>query len=137
MMADRIVGGGDRRDIRGVPGPHGHFFCTARGTTPRWRAGIYADWAQAEGCTFESMAAVVEDGCVQQFQHFISNSPWDHEPVVAQIGADADCLLGGKRPALSSSTRAAFPSRAMARSRWPGNGRGGWGRSTIVRSRCL
>ena len=52
--------------------------------------------AQAEDCTFEAMAAVVEDGCAQQFQHFISNSPWDHEPVVAQIGADADRLLGGK-----------------------------------------
>jgi SRSO17 transposase len=32
----------------------------------------------------------------QQFQHFISNSPWDHKPVLAQIGQDADCLLGGK-----------------------------------------
>ena len=38
--------------------------------------------AQAQDCTFEAMAAVVEDGCAQQFQHFISNSPWDHEPVV-------------------------------------------------------
>jgi hypothetical protein len=28
---------------------------------------------------------VVEQGCAQQFQHFISNSPWRHEPVVAQI----------------------------------------------------
>ena len=42
------------------------------------------------------MAAVVEGGCAQQFQHFISKSPWDHEPVVAQIGRDADALLGGK-----------------------------------------
>ena len=53
--------------------------------------------AQAEDCTFESMAAVVDAGCAQQFQHFISNSPWDHKPVVAQIGQDADHLLGGKR----------------------------------------
>ena len=50
--------------------------------------------AQAEDCTFESMAAVVEGGCAQQFQHFISESPWDHEPVVAQIGRDADALAG-------------------------------------------
>src|SRR5690349_18360724 len=42
------------------------------------------------------MAAVVEDGCEQQFQHFISNAPWRHEPVIARIGRDADCLLGGK-----------------------------------------
>ena len=50
----------------------------------------------AETCTFEAMAAVVEEGCPQQFQHFISNSPWAHEPVVAQIAQDADGLLGGK-----------------------------------------
>jgi SRSO17 transposase len=49
--------------------------------------------AQAEAATF---AAVVEDGCEQPFQHFISNAPWRHEPVVAQIARDADRLLGGK-----------------------------------------
>jgi SRSO17 transposase len=52
--------------------------------------------AQAAEATFASMAAVVDQGCAQQFQHFISNSPWRHEPVVAQIGQDADRLLGGK-----------------------------------------
>ena len=52
--------------------------------------------AQAEVCQFASMAAVVEGGCAQQLQHFISNSPWDHEPVMAQIARDADRLLGGK-----------------------------------------
>lgn len=50
---------------------------------------------QASTCTFEAMAAVVEDACPQQFQHFISNSPWQPEPVVAQIGKDADLLVGG------------------------------------------
>ena len=52
--------------------------------------------AQAETATFAAMAAVVEDGCEQQFQHFISNAPWRHEPVIAQIARDADRLLGGK-----------------------------------------
>jgi SRSO17 transposase len=42
------------------------------------------------------MADVVEDGCAQQFQHFISNSPWDHATVINQIGQDADRLLGGQ-----------------------------------------
>jgi SRSO17 transposase len=42
------------------------------------------------------MAAVVEDGCEQQFQHFISNAPWRHEPVIEQIARDADRLLGAK-----------------------------------------
>jgi len=52
--------------------------------------------AQAVDCTFASMASVVDESCAQQFQHFISNSPWDHEPVLAQISQDADRLLGGK-----------------------------------------
>jgi SRSO17 transposase len=52
--------------------------------------------AQAEAATFAAMAAVVEDGCAQQFQHFISNALWRHEPVIDQIGRDADRLLGGK-----------------------------------------
>ena len=52
--------------------------------------------AQAADCTFAAMASVVDASCAQQFQHFISNSPWDHEPVLAQISRDADRLLGGK-----------------------------------------
>jgi SRSO17 transposase len=52
--------------------------------------------AQAEAATFAAMAAVVEDGCEQPFQHFISNAPWRHEPVIEQIGRDANRLLGGK-----------------------------------------
>jgi len=52
--------------------------------------------AQADEATFAAMAAVVEDGCEQQLQHFISNSPWRHEPVIEQIARDADRLLGGK-----------------------------------------
>jgi len=53
--------------------------------------------AQAQDCTFASMADVVDQGCAQQFQHFISNSPWQHEAVVGQIGRDADGLLGGQQ----------------------------------------
>ena len=66
---------------------------------------------QAQTCTFESMADVVEDGCAQQFQHFISNSPWDHEPVVAQIGRDADRLLGGKSDSCLIIDESSFPKQ--------------------------
>ena len=75
---------------------YGAFFRTrGRDNAPvarRYLQGL----AQAVEATFASMAVVVEQGCAQQFQHFISNSPWRHEPVVAQIGQDADRLLGGK-----------------------------------------
>ena len=52
--------------------------------------------AQAQTCTFEGMAAVVEGACPQQFQHFISNSPWQPEPVVEKLARDVDAVAGGK-----------------------------------------
>jgi SRSO17 transposase len=75
---------------------YGSFFRTRTRDNAVVAARYLSGLAQAEECTFTSMAAVVDGGCAQQFQHFISNSPWQHEPVVAQIGRDADRLLGGK-----------------------------------------
>ena len=90
---------------------HGHFFRTRTrhnvAVARRYLRGL----AQAEDCTFESMAAVVEGGCAQQFQHFISCSPWDHEPVVAQIGQDADRLLGGKPTSALIIDESSFPKQ--------------------------
>lgn len=57
------------------------------------------------------MAAVVDSSCAQQFQHFISNSPWDHEPVVAQISEDADRLLGGKPTSCLIVDESSFPKQ--------------------------
>ena len=90
---------------------HGHFFRTRTrhnvAVARRYLRGL----AQAEDCKFESMAAVVEGGCPQQFQHFISCSPWDHEPVVAQIGQDADRLLGGKPTSALIIDESSFPKQ--------------------------
>jgi len=77
-------------------GRYGGFFRTRTRDNAAVAKRYLCGLAQAENCTFEAMADVVEGGCAQQFQHFISNSPWQHEPVVAQIGRDADRLLGGK-----------------------------------------
>jgi len=90
---------------------HRHFFST-RGrdnaaVAHRYLRGL----AQAQDCTFESMAAVVEGGCAQQFQHFISNSPWDHAPVLAQIACDADALLGGKPTSALIIDESSFPKQ--------------------------
>ena len=57
------------------------------------------------------MASVVEGGCAQQFQHFISNSPWDHEPVVAQIARDADAILGGAPASALIIDESSFPKQ--------------------------
>src|SRR5690242_3497633 len=96
MNADRIAGRSHRRCVRELhralrpvlPHPRARNAPVAQ----RYLHGL----ALAEAATFAAMAAVVEDGCAQRFQRFISNAPWRHEPVIAQIGRDADRLLGGK-----------------------------------------
>src|ERR1700683_3616937 len=90
---------------------HGHFFRTRGRANAAVACRYLRGLAQAEDCTFESMAAVVEDGCAQQFQHFISNSPWDHEPVLAQISRDADALLGGKPTSALIIDESSFPKQ--------------------------
>lgn len=77
------------------------------GVAQRYLQGL----SQAAAATFAVMAAVVEDGCEQQFQHFISNSPWRHEPVVEQIGRDADRLLGGKPGSALIIDESSFPKQ--------------------------
>jgi SRSO17 transposase len=90
---------------------YGSFFRTRghdnAGVAQRYLQGL----AQAAAATFAVMAAVVEDGCEQQFQHFISNSPWRHEPVVEQIGRDADRLLGGKPGSALIIDESSFPKQ--------------------------
>jgi SRSO17 transposase len=75
---------------------YGRFFRTRTRDSAAVAGRYLRGLTQADDCTFASMATVVDDSCAQQFQHFISNSPWDHEAVVAQISQDADRLLGGK-----------------------------------------
>ena len=90
---------------------HGRFFRTRGRDNAAVACRYLRGLAQAQDCTFESMAAVVEDGCAQQFQHFISNSPWDHEPVLAQISRDADALLGGKPTSALIIDESSFPKQ--------------------------
>jgi SRSO17 transposase len=75
---------------------YGRFFRTKTRDSAAVAARYLRGLVQAEDGTFASMATVVNEGCAQQFQHFISDSPWEHEPVLAQISQDADSLLGGK-----------------------------------------
>jgi SRSO17 transposase len=44
----------------------------------------------------ERMAEVVPDTDAQQFQHFLSNSPWAEAPVIAAVARRVDALLGGQ-----------------------------------------
>lgn len=49
---------------------------------------------QSEKRNMERMAEVVESSDDQAYQHFITNSPWDHRPVLYQIARDVDALFG-------------------------------------------
>jgi SRSO17 transposase len=66
---------------------------------------------QAERCNFAEMAAVVEDGCEQQFQHFITNSPWKHRPVLDKLAEAADRLVGGKPTSCLVIDESSFPKQ--------------------------
>jgi SRSO17 transposase len=87
------------------------FFRTRTRNCAAVAARYLSGLVQTEVCQFASMAAVVEGGCAQQFQHFISNSPWDHEPVIAQISRDADQLLGGKPDSCLIIDECSFPKQ--------------------------
>ncbi len=69
-------------------GRYGRFFRTRTRDCAAVAARYLRGLAQADDCTLASMASVVDGSCAQQFQHFISNSPWDHRPVLAQIAED-------------------------------------------------
>jgi SRSO17 transposase len=90
---------------------YSRFFRTRTRDSAAVAAGYLSGLAQAEVCQFVSMATVVEAGCAQQLQHFISNSPWDHEPVIAQISQDADQLLGGKPTSCLIIDECSFPKQ--------------------------
>jgi SRSO17 transposase len=75
---------------------YGGFFRTKTRNNAEIARSYLHGLVQSENCNFSSMADVVSDSCPQRFQHFISCSPWDQTPVIAQIGRDADGLLGGK-----------------------------------------
>ena len=44
----------------------------------------------------EQMAEAVPDSDDQSLQHFLTNSPWDVQPVIDKVTKDANQLIGGK-----------------------------------------
>jgi SRSO17 transposase len=115
---------------------YGRFFRTRTRDCAAVAGRYLRGLAQAEDCTFASMATVVDASCSQQFQHFISNSPWDHKPVLAQISQDADRLLGGKPSSCLIIDESSFAKQGKRSVGVARQCRGGWARSTTARSRC-
>ena len=50
---------------------------------------------QAHNANMERMVEVVPDSDWDSVQHFISDSPWEHQPILNQIARDANRLVGG------------------------------------------
>ena len=117
-------------------GRYGGFFRTRTRDNAAVAERYLQGLAQAEEASFAAMATVVEQGCEQQFQHFISNSPWRHEPVVEQVSRDADRLLGGKPTSALIIDESSFAKQGSTRWVLPGNGAAAWARSITARLRC-
>jgi SRSO17 transposase len=66
-------------------GRYGGFFRTRTRDNAAVAERYLQGLAQAEEATFAAMATVVEQGCEQQFQHFISNSPWRSRSAATSI----------------------------------------------------
>ena len=45
----------------------------------------------------ERMAEVIPNSNDQAFQHFLSQSPWDEDNLIAQVAQDANRLIGGHK----------------------------------------
>lgn len=73
----------------------------------RYLMGLFT----APARTYEAMAAAVVGADAQRFQHFIAESPWDHQPLLAQIARDADRLLGGKPDSCLIIDETAMPKK--------------------------
>lgn len=62
---------------------------------------LYCDRGKAN---MERMEEEIGDLEYHQYQHFISNSPWDYKAVIAQVGQDANQLMQKERKKTGQST---------------------------------
>jgi SRSO17 transposase len=54
---------------------------------------------RAEKRNMERMEEAIPEANEQSLQHFISNSDWDTEAVIKQVGIEANKLIGDKNDA--------------------------------------
>jgi len=66
---------------------------------------------QTDRRNMERMEQAVPDTNEQALQHFISNSPWDAEAVMRQVGRGADALLGGHDDTLLVIDESGIPKK--------------------------
>lgn len=66
---------------------------------------------QASRRNIERIRDVVPDSDEQALHHFISNSPWDHRPVLDKVARDANELLGGTEDSFLLIDETGFPKK--------------------------
>jgi SRSO17 transposase len=66
---------------------------------------------QARRRNIERIRDVVPGSDEQALQHFISNSPWDHRPVLDHVARDANALLGGTDDSFLVIDETGFPKK--------------------------
>lgn len=66
---------------------------------------------QASRRNIERMRDVVPGSDEQALHHFISNSPWDHRPVLDKVARDANELLGGTEDSFLLIDETGFPKK--------------------------
>ena len=59
----------------------------------KYRLGLF----QTPKKNMERMAEVIPNSNDQAFQHFLSQSPWDEDNLIAQVAHDANRLIGGHK----------------------------------------
>ena len=70
-----------------------HFITRTRNVVEQSKKYLYG-LIQSEKRNMERMAEVVPDSNDQAYQHFMSESPWDHGAVMDQIASDVDAAFG-------------------------------------------
>jgi SRSO17 transposase len=72
-----------------------YFFITKTRSVVKIAQQYLKGLIQTRRKNMERMTEVIPDSDEQSMQHFITNSPWDHRPVLDQVAKDCDRHLGG------------------------------------------
>jgi len=67
-------------------------------------------------------------------QRYISESPWDEQPLLCEVARQADRLLGGQAESALYLDETGFAKKGQVRSAWRGNTTGDWARWITPRS---
>lgn len=109
VFADRIAG-----DFEAFLRELGPVFRTATRDATEVAFRYLCGLVQSDRANMERMEEAVEGVRYQQFQQFISDSPWDDESVRRAVAHRADCLLGGTAHSALLIDESGFEKKGIA-----------------------